>query len=151
MMRRKKTHSLSYFRGEKKHSRKKRFDPYLPLYLKAIVRSSSREVPLEGRSERETEDDEFYFLATPSSLLPFLRRYGKKGERWLFFFNERERRRAIFHSSRFVFSGQHLPPHCSKILTTTQNVLVHTNAITDANDEKIEGTNRRHRQGGRQG
>ena len=53
MMRRKKTHSLSYFRGEKKHSRKKRFDPYLPLYLKAIVRSSSREVPLEGRSERE--------------------------------------------------------------------------------------------------
>lgn len=150
-MRRKKTHSLSYFRGEKKHSRKKRFDPYLPLYLKAIVRSSSREVPLEGRSERETEDDEFYFLATPSSLLPFLRRYGKKGERWLFFFNERERRREIFHSSRFVFSGQHLPPHCSKILTTTQNVLVHTNAITDANDEKIEGTNRRHRQGGRQG
>ena len=85
MMRRKKTHSLSYFRGEKKHSRKKRFDPYLPLYLKAIVRSSSREVPLEGRSESETEDDEFYFLATPSSLLPFLRRYGKKGERWLFF------------------------------------------------------------------
>ena len=92
MMRRKKTHSLSYFRGEKKHSRKKRFDPYLPLYLKAIVRSSSREVPLEeGRCERETEDDEFYFLATPSSLLPFLRRYGKKGERWLFF-NEREKR-----------------------------------------------------------
>jgi hypothetical protein len=91
MMRRKKTHSLSYFRGEKKHSRKKRFDPYLPLYLKAIVRSSSREVPLEGRSESETEDDEFYFLATPSSLLPFLRRYGKKGERWLFF-NEREKR-----------------------------------------------------------
>ena len=67
MMRRKKTHSLSYFRGEKKHSRKKRFDPYLPLYLKAIVRSSSREVPLEGRSESETEDDEFYFLATPKS------------------------------------------------------------------------------------
>jgi hypothetical protein len=65
LMRRKKTHSLSYFRGEKKHSRKKRFDPYLPLYLKAIVRSSSREVPLEGRSESETEDDEFYFLATP--------------------------------------------------------------------------------------
>jgi hypothetical protein len=91
-MRRKKTHSLSYFRGEKKHSRKKRFDPYLPLYLKAIVRSSSREVPLEGRSESETEDDEFYFLAPPPiSLLPFLRRYGKKGERWLFF-NEREKR-----------------------------------------------------------
>ena len=42
MMRRKKTHSLSYFRGEKKHSRKKRFDPYLPLYLKAIVRRRGR-------------------------------------------------------------------------------------------------------------
>ena len=106
MMRRKKTHSLSYFRGEKKHSRKKRFDPYLPLYLKAIVRSSSREVPLEGRSERETEDDEFYFLATPKSAsLPSKIR--KKGERWLFFLM-RERRREIFHSSRFVFSGQHL-------------------------------------------
>ena len=140
MMRRKKTHSLSYFRGEKKHSRKKRFDPYLPLYLKAIVRSSSREVPLEGRSESETEDDEFYFLATPSSLLPFLRRYGKKGERWLFFFRERRER----FSSHFLFSGQNLPPPCSKILTT-QNVLIHNNAITDANDEKIEGANRRHR------
>ena len=43
MMRRKKTHSLSYFRGEKKHSRKKRFNPYLPpLYLKAIVRRRGR-------------------------------------------------------------------------------------------------------------
>lgn len=99
MMRRKKTHSLSYFRGEKKHSRKKRFDPYLPLYLKAIVRSSSREVPLEGRSESETEDDEFYFLP-PISLLPSLRRYGKKGERWLFF-NEREAREIFLP---FVFS-----------------------------------------------
>ena len=150
MMRRKKTHSLSYFRGEKKHSRKKRFDPYLPLYLKAIVRSSSREVPLEGRSERETEDDEFYFLATPQNKgFPSFEDTEKKEKDGSFLM--RERRREIFHSSRFVFSGQHLPAHCSKILTTTQNVLVHTNAITDANDEKIEGTNRRHRQGGRQG
>lgn len=91
MMRRKKTHSLSYFRGEKKHSRKKRFDPYLPLYLKAIVRSSSREVPLEGRSERETEDDEFYFLATPKSAsLPSKIR--KKRRKMALFFNEREKR-----------------------------------------------------------
>tara|TARA_B110000444_G_scaffold185159_1_gene174200 strand:- start:82 stop:426 length:345 start_codon:yes stop_codon:yes gene_type:complete len=91
MMRRKKTHSLSYFRGEKKHSRKKRFDPYLPLYLKAIVRSSSREVPLEGRSESETEDDEFYFLATPKSAsLPSKIR--KKRRKMALFFNEREKR-----------------------------------------------------------
>ena len=91
MMRRKKTHSLSYFRGEKKHSRKKRFDPYLPLYLKAIVRSSSREVPLEGRSERETEDDEFYFLATPKSAsLPSKIR--KKRRKMALFFKEREKR-----------------------------------------------------------
>ena len=91
MMRRKKTHSLSYFRGEKKHSRKKRIDPYLPLYLKAIVRSSSREVPLEGRSESETEDDEFYFLATPKSAsLPSKIR--KKRRKMALFFNEREKR-----------------------------------------------------------
>ena len=139
MMRRKKTHSLSYFRGEKKHSRKKRFDPYLPLYLKAIVRSSSREVPLEGRSERETEDDEFYFLATPKSAsLPSKIR--KKRRKMALFFRERRER----FSSHFLFSGQNLPPPCSKILTT-QNVLIHNNAITDANDEKIEGANRRHR------
>ena len=149
MMRRKKTHSLSYFRGEKKHSRKKRFDPYLPLYLKAIVRSSSREVPLEGRSERETEDDEFYFLATPKSAsLPSKIR--KKRRKMALFFYEREKERD-FPFLPFCFFWPTSPKHCSKILTTTQNVLVHTNAITDANDEKIEGTNRRHRQGGRQG
>ena len=85
MMRRKKTHSLSYFRGEKKHSRKKRFDPYLPLYLKAIVRSSSREVPLEGRSERETEDDEFYFLATPKVCFPSFEDTEKKEKDGSFF------------------------------------------------------------------
>ena len=145
MMRRKKTHSLSYFRGEKKHSRKKRFDPYLPLYLKAIVRSSSREVPLEGRSESETEDDEFYFLATPKSAsLPSKIR---KKRRKMALFLKREKQRDF--PPILFFLGQNLP-HCSKILTT-QNVLIHNNAITDANDEKIEGTNRRHRQGGRQG
>lgn len=139
MMRRKKTHSLSYFRGEKKHSRKKRFDPYLPLYLKAIVRSSSREVPLEGRSERETEDDEFYFLATPKSAsLPSKIR---KKRRKMALFLKREKQRDF--PPILFFLGQNLP-HCSKILTT-QNVLIHNNAITDANDEKIEGANRRHR------
>ena len=91
MMRRKKTHSLSYFRGEKKHSRKKRFDPYLPLYLKAIVRSSSREVPLEGRSERETEDDEFYFLP-PISLLPSFEDTEKKEKDGSFLMRERSER-----------------------------------------------------------
>ena len=145
-MRRKKTHSLSYFRGEKKHSRKKRFDPYLPLYLKAIVRRRGRFLSKkEGVRERQ-KTMSFIFWPPPIRLLPVLRRYGKKGERWLFFFRERRER----FSSHFLFSGQNLPPHCSKILTT-QNVLIHNNAITDANDEKIEGANRRHRQGGRQG
>ena len=85
MMRRKKTHSLSYFRGEKKHSRKKRFDPYLPLYLKAIVRRRGRFLSKkEGVRERQ-KTMSFIFWPPPISLLPFLRRYGKKGERWLFF------------------------------------------------------------------
>lgn len=141
MMRRKKTHSLSYFRGEKKHSRKKRFDPYLPLYLKAIVRSSSREVPLEGRSESETEDDEFYFLAPPPNKSASLPSKIRKKRRKMALFLKREKQRDF--PPILFFLGQNLP-HCSKILTT-QNVLIHNNAITDANDEKIEGANRRHR------
>ena len=109
MMRRKKTHSLSYFRGEKKHSRKKRFDPYLPLYLKAIVRSSSREVPLEeGRCERETEDDEFYFLAPPNKAASRPSKIRKKRRKMALFLRERRER----FSSHFLFSCQNLPPLC---------------------------------------
>ena len=146
-MRRKKTHSLSYFRGEKKHSRKKRFDPYLPLYLKAIVRSSSREVPLEGRSESETEDDEFYFWPPQSSLLPSCEDTEKKEKDGSFLMREKER---DFPFLPFCFFWP-TSPSLFKNTDHHPNVLVHTNAITDANDEKIEGTNRRHRQGGRQG
>lgn len=146
MMRRKKTHSLSYFRGEKKHSRKKRFDPYLPLYLKAIVRRRGRFLKKkEGVRERQ-KTMSFIFWPPPNKSASLPSKIRKK-RRKMALFLKREKQRDF--PPILFFLGQNLP-HCSKILTT-QNVLIHNNAITDANDEKIEGANRRHRQGGRQG